>query len=108
MHLHLQRTGPEIDRLVATRFDGVLLNHALLVAGGEFLDVGCGLGDMVAAMQRAGMNARGIDQSPARWRSLSRWAEGSSLTTCSIEATPTPSSTRSPCTTRSSTRRSRF
>src|SRR6267143_1110531 len=64
MHLHLQRTGPEIDRLVATRFDGVLLNHASLVAGGEFLDVGCGLGDMVAAMQRAGMNAHSLQHTP--------------------------------------------
>jgi 2-polyprenyl-3-methyl-5-hydroxy-6-metoxy-1,4-benzoquinol methylase len=58
------KTPEEIDRLIATRFDGARLNHAAFVAGGKYLDVGCGLGDMVAAMQKAGMNACGIEPSP--------------------------------------------
>jgi 2-polyprenyl-3-methyl-5-hydroxy-6-metoxy-1,4-benzoquinol methylase len=57
-------SSAEIERFIATHFDGELLNHAAFVPGGKFLDVGCGLGDMVAAMQAAGMNAHGIDPSP--------------------------------------------
>lgn len=58
------KTPKEIDELIARRFDGVRLNHASFAEGKAFLDVGCGLGDMVAAMQRLGMDARGIDPSP--------------------------------------------
>ena len=58
------KTPDEIDRLLASQFDGARLNHTAFVPNGRFLDVGCGLGDMVALMQRAGMDARGIDPSP--------------------------------------------
>jgi 2-polyprenyl-3-methyl-5-hydroxy-6-metoxy-1,4-benzoquinol methylase len=57
-------SSAEIDALIATGFDGTRLNHSAVFEGGKFLDIGCGLGDMVAAMQRLGMQARGIDPSP--------------------------------------------
>ena len=50
-----------VDRLLARTHRGDRLNHALVVPGGKFLDVGCGLGEMVAAMARVGMEAEGID-----------------------------------------------
>lgn len=52
-----------VASLLNDRFDGKRLNHASFVRGGKFLDVGCGLGDMVAAMQSAGMDAIGVDPS---------------------------------------------
>jgi len=39
-------------------------NHARIVPGGRYLDVGCGLGENVAAMQRLGMDACGVEPSP--------------------------------------------
>jgi 2-polyprenyl-3-methyl-5-hydroxy-6-metoxy-1,4-benzoquinol methylase len=50
-----------VDRLLARTHRGDRLNHALVVPGGKYLDVGCGLGAMVAAMARVGMEAEGID-----------------------------------------------
>jgi SAM-dependent methyltransferase len=52
-----------VDRLIAERHRGDRLNHARLVAGGRYLDVGCGLGEMVAGMARLGMNAEGVEPS---------------------------------------------
>jgi SAM-dependent methyltransferase len=58
------KSDESIAALVRDRFDGERLNHAAFVRGGKFLDVGCGLGDMVAAMRTAGMDATGVDPSP--------------------------------------------
>ena len=53
-----------IDALIARRsFDG-RFNHLKVVPGGRFLDVGCGLGAVVAAMSRLGMAAQGVEPSP--------------------------------------------
>lgn len=57
------RSAEWVTSLLHDRFDGKRLNHASFVRGGKFLDVGCGLGDMVAAMQSAGMEAIGVDPS---------------------------------------------
>ena len=54
-----------VDRLLATKHRGNRLNHALVVPGGKYLDVGCGLGSMVAGMARLGMEAEGIDPGQA-------------------------------------------
>ena len=62
-----------VDRLLATKHRGDRLNHALVVPGGKYLDVGCGLGMMVAGMARLDMEAEGIDPGQAaveRARSL--------------------------------------
>jgi SAM-dependent methyltransferase len=52
-----------VERWIAARYDGRRFNHAAVVPGGRFLDVGCGTGDMVAAMQRLGMEAEGVEPS---------------------------------------------
>jgi SAM-dependent methyltransferase len=57
------RSAVWIDTLLRERLHGDRLNHAQLVRGGRYLDVGCGLGDMVAAMQAAGMDSMGVDPS---------------------------------------------
>lgn len=57
-------SGDWVAALVRDRFDGVRLNHAQVVPGGTYLDVGCGLGDMVAAAEAVGMRAMGVDLSP--------------------------------------------
>lgn len=53
-----------VDRLIAERYDGATLNHAPVVPGGRYLDIGCGLGEMVAGMARLGVDARGVEPSP--------------------------------------------
>ena len=50
-----------VDRLIATKLQGDRLNHALVVKGGRYLDIGCGLGEMVAAMARLGVDAEGVE-----------------------------------------------
>ena len=75
-HYHVfadQAPDPACDRLLATKRRGDRLNHALVVPGGKYLDVGCGLGMMVAGMARLDMEAEGIDPGQAaveRARSL--------------------------------------
>jgi ubiquinone/menaquinone biosynthesis C-methylase UbiE len=54
-----------VDRLLACKHHGERLNHALVVPGGKYLDVGCGLGQMVAAMARLGMEAEGVEPGQA-------------------------------------------
>jgi SAM-dependent methyltransferase len=65
---HVFRDEPRSDvwvsSLLSERFDGARLNHAHVVKGGAYLDVGCGLGDMVAAARAVGMDAIGVDLSP--------------------------------------------
>jgi SAM-dependent methyltransferase len=53
------------DRLIAEKHRGDRLNHARVVVGGRYLDVGCGLGEMVAGMARLGMEAEGVEPSGA-------------------------------------------
>ena len=54
-----------VDRLLARKHRGDRLNHARVVSGGRYLDVGCGLGEMVAGMARLGMEAEGVEPSRA-------------------------------------------
>ncbi len=54
-----------VERLLAVKHRGDRLNHALVVPGGKYLDVGCGLGEMVAAMGRLGMEAEGVEPGEA-------------------------------------------
>jgi 2-polyprenyl-3-methyl-5-hydroxy-6-metoxy-1,4-benzoquinol methylase len=51
----------KVDELIAAKHRGERLNHALVVPGGRYLDVGCGTGRMVAGMARLGMEAEGLD-----------------------------------------------
>jgi len=57
-----------VEHWVATRFDGRRLNHVPILKGGRYLDVGCNLGDMVAAMSRMGMVAEGVEPREAAAR----------------------------------------
>jgi 2-polyprenyl-3-methyl-5-hydroxy-6-metoxy-1,4-benzoquinol methylase len=50
-----------LERLLAKKRKGDRLNHALVVPGGRYLDIGCGLGDMVAGMALVGMQAEGVE-----------------------------------------------
>ena len=54
-----------VERLLARKHRGDRLNHALVVPGGRYLDVGCGIGEMVAGMARLGMEAEGVEPSQA-------------------------------------------
>jgi 2-polyprenyl-3-methyl-5-hydroxy-6-metoxy-1,4-benzoquinol methylase len=54
-----------VDRLLARKHRGDRLNHASVVPGGKYLDVGCGLGEMIAGMARLGVDAEGVEPSPA-------------------------------------------
>jgi 2-polyprenyl-3-methyl-5-hydroxy-6-metoxy-1,4-benzoquinol methylase len=62
-----------VERLLARKHRGNRLNHALVVPGGRYLDIGCGLGMMVSGMARLGMEAEGVEPGQAafdRARSL--------------------------------------
>jgi 2-polyprenyl-3-methyl-5-hydroxy-6-metoxy-1,4-benzoquinol methylase len=50
-----------IDQIITGKLRGNRLNHALVVNGGRYLDIGCGLGEMVAAMARLGVEAEGVE-----------------------------------------------
>jgi 2-polyprenyl-3-methyl-5-hydroxy-6-metoxy-1,4-benzoquinol methylase len=53
-----------IDRWITSRLRDGRFNHLKVLPGGRYLDIGCGLGKMVAAMSRLGMKAQGIEPSP--------------------------------------------
>jgi SAM-dependent methyltransferase len=53
-----------IDKWITTRSFNGRFNHMKILPGGRYLDVGCGLGVMVAAMSRLGMKAEGVEPSP--------------------------------------------
>jgi 2-polyprenyl-3-methyl-5-hydroxy-6-metoxy-1,4-benzoquinol methylase len=50
-----------LDKAAAQHTDRDRYNHAKIVSGGRYLDVGCGLGTMVRMMQRFGMDAEGVE-----------------------------------------------
>ena len=56
-----------VDQLLAKEAPGRQApeSYGLAVPGGRYLDVGCGLGTMVAAMARLGMEAEGVDPGQA-------------------------------------------
>jgi SAM-dependent methyltransferase len=54
-----------IGRLLAKKRKGDRLNHALIVVGGRYLDIGCGMGEMIAAMAQVGMESEGVEPNQA-------------------------------------------
>ena len=57
-----------VDQLIAAKLRGDRLNHALVVKGGRYLDIGCGLGEMVRAFGRTRRGA-----APGYWRLAARY-----------------------------------
>jgi 2-polyprenyl-3-methyl-5-hydroxy-6-metoxy-1,4-benzoquinol methylase len=50
-----------VERSLVSMRRGDRLNHVPIVPEGRYLDIGCNLGDMVAAMNRLGMQAEGVE-----------------------------------------------
>ncbi len=59
---HATMTAEEITRDVRD-FRGGRFTHVTITPGGRYLDVGCGLGDMVAKVGALGMRAEGVEVS---------------------------------------------
>lgn len=57
-----------VDHWLASLRKGDRFNHVPIMAGGRYLDIGCNLGDMVAAMGHLGMHAEGIEPNEAAVR----------------------------------------
>jgi SAM-dependent methyltransferase len=82
---HCYTTSPnEAERIghwLEQRRVGDRFNHVPIVVGGRFLDVGCGSGDMVAAMGRLGMESEGVE--PSRY-AATKAAEAGLKVTCAL------------------------
>jgi SAM-dependent methyltransferase len=82
---HCYTTSPNeaerIGRWIEQRRDGDRFNHVPIVVGGRFLDVGCGSGDMVAAMARLGMESEGVE--PSRY-AATKATEAGLRVTCGL------------------------
>jgi SAM-dependent methyltransferase len=70
--------GERIDQWIEKRRRGDRFNHVPIVPGGRFLDVGCGSGDMVAAMARLGMQSEGVE--PSRYAATKATEAGLKVT----------------------------
>ena len=89
----------EVRQMVAGAAEAGRYNHAPIVPGGRYLDVGCGLGTMVAAMAELGMESSGVEPNEIAVRRGARAAARSS-TACSTKSDcRTTTSTLSRCTT---------
>jgi SAM-dependent methyltransferase len=82
---HCYTTSPDeaerIGRWIEQRRRGDRFNHVPIVVGGRFLDVGCGSGDMVAAMARLGMESEGVE--PSRY-AAAKATEAGLRVTCGL------------------------
>jgi 2-polyprenyl-3-methyl-5-hydroxy-6-metoxy-1,4-benzoquinol methylase len=78
-----QPTDAEIDQLIARERNGDRINHARIVPGGRYLDVGCGLGRMVRFMSRLGMDAEGVE--PASGAAAAAQQRGINVKCCTLE-----------------------
>jgi SAM-dependent methyltransferase len=82
---HCFTTSPnEAERIgqwIEQRRRGDRFNHVPIVVGGRFLDVGCGSGDMVAAMAHLGMDSEGVE--PSRYAATKATDAGFKVT-CSL------------------------
>ncbi len=79
---HCYTTSPDeaerIGRWIEQRRHGERFNHVPIVVGGRFLDVGCGTGDMVAAMAHLGMQSEGVE--PSRYAATKATEAGLKIT----------------------------
>ena len=79
---HCYTTSPNeaerIGRWIEQRRRGDRFNHVPIIVGGRFLDVGCGSGDMVAAMARLGMESEGVE--PSRYAATKATEAGLKVT----------------------------
>lgn len=82
---HCFTTSPNeaerIERWIVQRRRGDRFNHVPIVVGGRFLDVGCGSGDMIAAMAHLGMVSEGVE--PSHYAAAKATAAGLKVT-CSL------------------------
>jgi len=65
---YIRKEAANIDRvkdLIEQKLSKGRFNHIPVIPNGRFLDVGCGLGDIVAAMSELGMKSEGVETSQA-------------------------------------------
>jgi SAM-dependent methyltransferase len=85
-----QPSDIEIDQTIAGELKDGRINHAKVVPGGRYLDVGCGTGRMIRIMSRLGMQAEGVE--PAAGAAAAAQQRGVNVKCSTLEEAKYPDS----------------